>query len=337
MADITQIAQQHPFFQNPLGASHSAVRSFMEEEERWRARLLGPALELQSILDQVSTHQIQLDRYRELFTLAPSLEIGSLMAAYQDHARIEQNFQASKSFIDAIEQNRKLLDQVSRFSDPFLEVVERLKFDQLAPWASQMEATAAYVQKLMQSLSVDDDVDWGELGSHLEGVQSAIEQLPPTGASDQQIRRAGLTWAQWNVVFWLISTLIAILAYLDTHAQGRFAREQAAQQQVHSERAAKEEQAYREQLLAAFASLAEHSPNPPDHYVVGPRAVQVKSAISKGGLLDVAHPNQVVAVTGEHSRWIKIRYRNHLEERDVEGWVLKKYLVRQKASAHVAE
>ena len=99
------------------------------------------------------------------------------------------------------------------------------------------------------------------------------------------------------------------------------------------DRAAQEEREFRERLLGAIEALGEHSPGQHGHYVVGNRVVRVKSAITGGLPLDTAHPNQLVLVTDKHGRWLKIRYRNHLEDREVEGWVLKHYLIRKVPSA----
>ena len=330
--DITQIARQHQFFQNAMGASYSAVQSFIEEQERWRERLLKPSAAYQSILDRASAQQDLMDRYTDLISSSRMFEVSKYWEPSQTLSWLDEARRATESFNDVFEKNRKLLDQIASFTDPFLDLVERLKLEQIAPWASQMEATVEHVQRMLQSLPDDDDPEWDTLGSRLEDVNVAIANLPPTGATKQQIRALGITWEQWNALFWVLSTLLTVLTMLETHAQGRFAREQAAQQQIDSARAAQEERKYHEQLLAAIASLANHSPIPQARFVVGPREVRVKSAISKGLTLDLAYPNQEVIATGEQGRWIKIRYRNHLEERDVEGWVLKKYLTRQRTS-----
>lgn len=60
--------------------------------------------------------------------------------------------------------------------------------------------------------------------------------------------------------------------------------------------------------------------------VVGERAATVRSLPGSGLKIGEAHTNQEVLVTGKSTRWVKIRYRDHLEAREVEGWVLKHYL-----------
>jgi hypothetical protein len=63
-----------------------------------------------------------------------------------------------------------------------------------------------------------------------------------------------------------------------------------------------------------------------DVYVVGARPTAVRARPGSGLVLGTAYTNQQVLVTGKSSRWLKVRFRDHLEQRDIEGWVLKHYL-----------
>lgn len=63
-----------------------------------------------------------------------------------------------------------------------------------------------------------------------------------------------------------------------------------------------------------------------DVYVVGTRPTTVRARPGSGLVLGTAYTNQQVLVTGKSSRWLKVRFRDHLEQRDIEGWVLKHYL-----------
>lgn len=60
--------------------------------------------------------------------------------------------------------------------------------------------------------------------------------------------------------------------------------------------------------------------------VVGERSVTVRSLPGSGERLGTAYTNQEVLVTDKSTRWVKIRFRDHLQAREVEGWVLKHYL-----------
>lgn len=129
----------------------------------------------------------------------------------------------------------------------------------------------------------------------------------------------------------LLGGLLQLLELIENREQGRLDRQQAADAQAREERALVEEREFRERLIATIAALVEHAPDQSTHYVVGTRPVPVKSAITRGVFLGTAHPNQLVVVTGRSSRWVKIRFQDNLEERAIEGWVLKHYLVRRPA------
>ncbi|WP_282276216.1 hypothetical protein [Stenotrophomonas sp. PS02297] len=324
--DIMQIESQYPH-RRAIEAASNVTRTLLDEQERWRKQMMQPSHAIRSILEQAS-------RYQKL--LAPAqLAVNRVTEYSASFDRVASILGASRTSLDAIENHRRLLDQVARISDSFPRVVDQLNLGQIAPWAAQLESAAEHVRRLQESLpdmeSGDDEaLDWNALDEHLEGVHAAIDRLPLTGTTPQQLHAAGLSRHEWIVVFLtVLGTLTAMLGLLETHAQGQFARDQAAQEQVFRAQAEKEEREYRDRLLAAIGALAAHSPDQPDQYFVVARPVPVRSAISKGGLLDTAHPNQVVVATGKNGRWLKIRYRNHIEGREVEGWALKHYLIRQ--------
>lgn len=324
--DITQIESQYPRLR-AIEAASNVARTLLDEQERWRKQMIRPSHAIQSILEQTS-------HYQKL--LKPAQLAVNRVAEYSanlDH--VASTLSASRTSLDAIENHRHLLDLVAHLSDSFPRVVDQFKLGQIAPSAAQLESAAEHVRRLLEFLpdmeSGDDEaLDWNALGGHLEGVHAAIESLPLTGSTPQQLHAAGLSRHEWIMGFLtVLGTLIAMLGLLETHVQGQFARDQAAEEQVRRAQTQKEEREHRDRLLAAIGALAAHSPNQSDQYFVVTRLVPVRSAISKGGLLDTAHPNQVVVATGKNGRWLKIRYRNHIEDREVEGWVLKHYLIRQ--------
>lgn len=95
-------------------------------------------------------------------------EVSKYWEPSQTLSWLDEARRATESFNDVFEKDRKLLDQIASFTDPFLDLVERLKLEQIAPWASQMEATVEHVQRMLQSLPDDDDPEWDTLGSRLE-------------------------------------------------------------------------------------------------------------------------------------------------------------------------
>lgn len=324
--DITQIESQHPHLR-AIEAASNVARTLLVEQERWRKQIIQPSHAIRSILEQAS-------RYQEL--LAPAQLAVNRVAEYSASLdRVASTLVASRTSLNAFKNHHHLLDQVARISDSFPRIVDQFNLGQVTLSAARLESAAEHVRRLLEFLpdmesGNDEALDWNALDGHLEGVHAAIERLPLTGTTSQKLHAAGLSRHEWIVGFLtVLGTLVAMLGLLETHVQGQFARDQAAEEQVYRAQAKKEEREYRGRLLTAIGALAAHSPDQPDQYFVVARPVPVRPAISKGGLLDTAYPNQVVVATGKNGRWFKIRYRNHIEDREVEGWVLKHYLIRQ--------
>lgn len=336
--DITKIAQQYTSPVTEMTGPGSAIQALLAQQERWRKQLLGPSYPLQTIRDHLSVQEQFMDQHRKLIASSLSFGINDLIQRTLRVGELANVLGQSSATLELIEQNRRLMDQMTRIFDPFQDMRDRLKLDQVHPWASQIAAAAEHARELLESLPAqapgDDEPDWDALEDQLQSVQASIARLPLTGATHQELRAMGFSRADWVVLFLTVACFILdVLGYLEARAQGQFSRDQATQEQAEEDRAAQEEREFRERLLGAIEALGEHSPGQHGHYVVGNRVVRVKSAITGGLPLDTAHPNQLVLVTDKHGRWLKIRYRNHLEDREVEGWVLKHYLIRKVPSA----
>ncbi len=336
--NITKIAQQYASPLAGMTGASSAVQAFLAQQERWRKQLLGPSYALQTIRDHLSVQEQFMDQHRKLIASTLSFGINDLLQSTVNVGALANTFGQPSPVLELIEQNRRLMDQMARIADPFQAMRDRLKLDQFHPWVSQIAAAAEHARELLESLPDqgpgDDEPDWDVLEDQLQNVQVSIARLPLTGSTHQELRAMGFSRAEWVVMFLTVACFILdVLGYLEARAQGQFARDQATQEQAEDDQAAREEKEFRERLLVAIEALAQRSPGQHGHYVVGNRAVRVKSAISKGLPLDTAHPNQLVLVTAKHGRWLKIRYRNHLEDREVEGWVLKHYVIRKAPAA----
>lgn len=332
--DISKIPGQD---RSPLTArvdASSAIQNFLDEQARWREQLLGPSYVLGPIQEYLENQERLADQHWRTLASASHFRIDELIEKTLKVGRMADALAPSKAFMEVIEQNQRLIDKLTGFTDPLQAVRDQLDIDRIASWASRMEPAAEHMKRLLAALPALDhaelEMDWDALDEQWEGVHATIDQLPATGSTQQQLRAMGLSRAEWLfLVIGVLGLLLSALSYLETRAQGRFARDQATLEQASSQRENREEAEYRGRLLAAIEALAEHAPSHIDYYVVGLRPVRVKSSITKGALLDTAHPNQIVLATGKNGRWLKIRYRNSLEERDVEGWVLKHYLIRQ--------
>lgn len=331
--DIGRLAEQH---RSPLAAigANSAIQNFLDEQARWREQLLGPSYVLGPIQEYLENQERLADQHWRKLASASQFRIEELIDQTLKVGRMADALAPSKAFMEVIEQNQRLIDKLTRFTDPLQVLRDQLDLDRIASWASRMEPAAEHVKRLLDALPALDhaelETDWDALDEQWGGVQATIDLLPPSGATEQQLRAMGLSRAEWLFLFIsVLGLLLSALSYLETRAQGRFARDQAALEQASDQRENREEKEYRERLLAAIEALAEHAPSQVNYYVVGLRSVRVKSSINKGTLIDTAHPNQIVLATGKNGRWLKIRYRNNMEEREVEGWVLKHYLIRQ--------
>lgn len=339
--DMTQIAHQ---LRDQLFGKRfvpSAAQAFLEEQERWRERLMGPASVMQSIQEQLSKQDDVLRQLQDTFFSPHQRGLAGLMERQHSLEHLAGSLPAaSRAALEFIEHNRRLVDQVSRLTQPLDDTAARFKLDQIMPWASQLEATLERVRTFQHALPdpVDLDAaaqwDWQALEDQLDVVHLQIQQLPLAGSTKRQVREHGITLIQWVTFYMtLVAILSALLANMQAQTQIRLAQEQASEERSYRDGADREEQQFRDRLLALLEGMQERSPGLLGHYVVGTRAVRVKSAIKAGVYLDTAHPNQVVVATAKSGRWVKIRYRNHLEDREVEGWVLKHYLIRQPASA----
>lgn len=314
----------------------SAARFGVEEAARLR-KLLNPALEMRSSIDRyLEDERRQRERYRDLFLPSTASAIEAMLSRGREMERFTELFGPSKADFNTATASNRILTEAARLAGPPSRVLDQLRDAQTmaAPWLAQMESAAELARKFIDSWpddeASDDGVDWDALDQSLVDVQGVIQQLPPRHATEQQLQATGLNLLQWlTFAIALLGGLLQLLALMETREQSRFDREQAADARAREERAYVEGREFRDRLIATIEALVEHTPDQSTLYVVGTRPVPVKSAITRGVFLGTAHPNQVVVVIGRSGRWVKIRFRDNLEERAIEGWVLKHYLIRQ--------
>jgi len=336
--DMSKLAKQLLSQRPAENAIATMARSLMQKEHEDLFKSIDPMHGIRSFIEEYKDYERRTLRdYQELFS-APAR--GAIETLFQHQQRemdlIKQALRVPQA--DLLEASHQLQKQMALATEPLREMLDRLKTEQdvIAPWFTQMKSAADYAKTFLESWPEqdaleDEGTNWDALDKHLVGVEAAIQQLPERNATAQQIRAVGLTPVERIcLVVALLSLLLQILDYLETCAQGQFSRQQAANETAHREYSNAIESGYRERLISTIEALAERTPDQElIPYVVGPRPAKIKSAISKGLLLGTIHPNQVVLATAHSGRWVKVTYRDHLEERDVEGWVLKHYLIRQ--------
>ncbi|MGY6000040.1 hypothetical protein [Stenotrophomonas maltophilia] len=175
-------------------------------------------------------------------------------------------------------------------------------------------------------------LDAGEGSEELEvaGAKSrAIEAVAKDIAVSPSNFWRGKTEEQRIALLGLYLTLIFGLMdhlrwHLDRIDQQREVAESAEQKVVLEERH-REAMDASERLSRALEVLAGQALGE-DLYIVGTRSATVRARPGSGLALGTAYSNQQVLVTQKSSRWLKVRFRDHLEQRDIEGWVLKHYL-----------
>lgn len=312
-----------------------AARLGMADEEPLR-RQMALARNVRSSVDRLLEDELrQRERYMEMLPPSTASAIEAVFQRNRELERMVAFLAPSPTVLDEVAVANKMLAEVMRLANPVRDLLDRARIEQTldAPWFAQMESAAKLASRFADTWRVDSesdaDVDWTALDRHLEEVEAAIQQLPGEVQVDPQRQQPRITRDQWQMVFTVFGVLLALLAYMESLQQGRFARQQAAETHAFEEQVRADELAFHRHLISTIENLAKHLPDQTVCYVVRTRPVPVKSAITRGIYLGTAYPNQVVTATGRRGRWIKIRFHDNLEEREVEGWVLKQYLMRQ--------
>jgi len=195
------------------------------------------------------------------------------------------------------------------------------------------------------------------LGSATQGLRELMEQAALDGAAgdraadfvDRQLDavelllRADVGQPQWlgaeaaatpasqrlsvEARLALAALLIALLSFLQDCA-ANLAELHSRQQ---DESASAETAVHLKRMLALMERTAGQATRAakiqPRILAVGTRSLTVRSAPGTGYRVGTAHPNQLVEQTGHQGRWLRVRFRDHNEERDIEGWVLKHRLI----------
>ncbi|WP_447585797.1 hypothetical protein [Pseudoxanthomonas mexicana] len=147
--DITKIAQQYTSPVTEMTGPGSAIQALLAQQERWRKQLLGPSYPLQTIRDHLSVQEQFMDQHRKLIASSLSFGINDLIQRTLRVGELANVLGQSSATLELIEQNRRLMDQMTRIFDPFQDMRDRLKLDQVHPWASQIAAAAEHARELL--------------------------------------------------------------------------------------------------------------------------------------------------------------------------------------------
>lgn len=213
--------------------------------------------------------------------------------------------------------------------------LDRLKTDAYERYLSPEFSADYHVVEERQAEYGPDDVDDSPAVRVAVAESRAIEAVATDIAVSPSAFWSGITKEQRVAYLTLYLALIFGLMenlrwYLDRIDQQREAAELAKEKVVLEERH-REAMDASDRLNRALEVLAGQALDD-GVYVVGARSATVRARPGGGLVLGKAYTNQQVLVTGKSSRWYKVRFRDHLEERDIEGWVLKHYLQPTKAT-----
>lgn len=301
--DMGNIFQQYPFrsrLEEAMAGIGGGLQVLLQEQERWR-RMVQP-------------------QYVALPGFAQLIEQHRLMGQTAKQLRL----------LDLARRGPSSLDQFKSVADTLRLAIGRVNLEAATIISLSLGTASDELRRSLQQFSeqvrANSALTWDELDAQLKTIEAGIEHLPPPGADEEQVRATGLSLHGWVfLILAIFSAIHDLWDVLESHAAQQAAERAANEERGYRSARDNEEREFRARLLSAFEAAAERCP---EQYVVGARATPVKSAITRGRQLDTANPNQVVVATGKQGRWVKVKYRNHLEDRDVEGWILKRYLIR---------
>lgn len=327
--------QKPPFesilaLQKEMERLHSPFKQLLDEQQRIRDTILGPSQSVRAAFDQILEQEKERRRQLEALFSTPLQQASEAIRALASPANsvkavMEQwpdLFAATRGIASIQESVRNALD----LSASYREAAERLSDrDAVTGAVLTLNDSARYVRELLATLSAEElqrsaeaAIDWATAEQQVERVQDILAQAPAHAALDSAGSPRQLTAYEWVTMWVAVASVLLALAQVMLQIQ---ADRKDAQESV-------EERTFRESLLSALQSLQEQAPREQILYVVGPRNTYVKSTIRGGVRIGQVHPNQLVVVTDKEGRWVKVRFRDYIEEREIEGWILKHYLIR---------
>ena len=162
------------------------------------------------------------------------------------------------------------------------------------------------------------EIDWKILDQRLTQLNEIIAQAPSKGDAGRLIDAKSFTRYEWVTIYMMLFGFLLGIAQVLLQYQAN----------ASDERGEVEQRQFRERVMSALNELEMHVPEESLPYAVAARITYVKSKIAGGLHVGTVYPNQLVVITAKQGRWVKVKFRDHIEGRDVEGWLLKHYLVR---------
>jgi hypothetical protein len=258
------------------------------------------------------------EQFKQIQAIADSMKIprltGEAFTAYAERA-------ASMSRL--LEDIRAPYESVRKQLLPgHLQIGEIVKRFSATSVAEQLATYALDKTAIVHLSSEDLDEQIGELSAVLANVRAAETE-----------GNGGLTWEQWLALVGAIMTILMFWYELRDSAamEGRLLESIAAgnsQTQNRIETYSQTTEAKLAELTAAIEELkpSSHVPSA-DQYAVIVDALPIRSR-PEGEKIARIYANQIVTVTGQRGRWLRVRYYDYQNARLVEGWCRKHHLQR---------
>jgi len=226
-----------------------------------------------------------------------------------------------------LEPSQSVRDVFERVQSPSIKLVVD-EIMRRPPFATDLSIEVAWaspsIRKYIEGVADDSLAAMRALDvaeHQLDVVAQALSTTTgaPSGAVRTQ-RQSSLSLADWLAIVQVLLVVATMLMQLEGIRLQTRGLQQDAQGSAAND-------AYQARMLGLVEKLVQHSSRAaevqPQRLVVGRNALTVRSEPGRGYRVGTAHPNQTVVQIAHRGRWLKIRFEDHLEDRTVEGWVLK--------------
>ncbi|MBN8800441.1 MAG: hypothetical protein ABS96_30310 [Lysobacteraceae bacterium SCN 69-123] len=304
-------------------SQQNGIMAALEGSQRLRDFAM-PGSAIQRLIDEQQEHFGALSRIGDSFarqfsqmqsivdSMKPSLTFGEVLRTYTDRAatvaRLVGDMRAPYESV-----RKLLLPHHSQIG----EVIKLSSATSVAEWLS------AYTLDQAPSIELSSE----ELDEQLVELSVVLADVRAAEAEGN----GGLTWEQWLA---LASAIMAILMFWyqlrDSEAMEKRLSDAIAagdsRIEARIEAHARVTDARLAELTTAIEELkpGRHGPSA-SQYAVIVDILRVR-AKPEGAEIAQTHANQIVTVTGQRGRWLRVRYYDYQDARLVEGWCRKHHL-----------
>lgn len=298
--------------------SHAASKLRLRGHEAHLANLRG--------IQAVAQVQQTLQRHREIAQQAAGWISSGISGPLAERLLSTQS--VIRRQLESAQWARGMVERISS------QLIEQGRTEQRTSTGSILE----FVRQWAEQRPIDELSDLALVGSDdahaptsaqlhqeaadIERAVATVPSLPWSGSS-----KAAKEWREL-ILFYL--TVLGILQGVLTSAISAY--ESRQKDQLAQEQRLIDAERHEAQLAVAMSidnsikALQQHLDAASPECVVRRRDTSVRSAPGGGYILGRVYPNQPVSLTGTSGRWAKVTYSDHVDDRVVEGWILKQYL-----------